>query len=49
MRLYTIALQPELHMTDDLETRRRRLSYRAHRRGTKEMDVLVGRYVTHDC
>jgi antitoxin CptB len=45
MRLYTIALQTELHMTDDLETRRRRLSYRAHHRGTKEMDVLVGRYV----
>jgi antitoxin CptB len=31
-------------MTDDLETRRRRASYRAHHRGTKEMDVLVGRY-----
>ncbi len=31
-------------MTDDIETRRRRASYRAHHRGTKEMDVLVGRY-----
>lgn len=43
-RPYTIAMQPELKMTDDLETRRRRASYRAHHRGTKEMDVLVGRY-----
>ncbi|WP_414462640.1 succinate dehydrogenase assembly factor 2 [Hyphomicrobium sp. DY-1] len=42
--LYTIAMQPELQMTDELETRRRRASYRAHHRGTKEMDVLVGRY-----
>jgi antitoxin CptB len=42
--LYTIAMQPGLQMTDDLETRRRRASYRAHHRGTKEMDVLVGRY-----
>ena len=31
-------------MTDDLETRRRRAAYRAHHRGTKEMDLLVGRY-----
>lgn len=31
-------------MTDDLDTRRRRASYRAHHRGTKEMDVLMGRY-----
>ncbi len=31
-------------MTDDLEARRRRASYRSHHRGTKEMDVLVGRY-----
>lgn len=31
-------------MTDDLETRKKRASYRAHHRGTKEMDVLVGRY-----
>jgi antitoxin CptB len=37
-------MQPELQMTDELETHRRRASYRAHHRGTKEMDVLVGRY-----
>jgi antitoxin CptB len=37
-------MQPGLQMTDDLEARRRRASYRAHHRGTKEMDVLVGRY-----
>jgi antitoxin CptB len=37
-------MKPGLHMTDDLETHRRRASYRAHHRGTKEMDVLVGRY-----
>jgi antitoxin CptB len=42
--VYYHAMQPETHMTDDLETRRRRASYRAHHRGTKEMDVLVGRY-----
>lgn len=28
----------------DVETRRRRAVYRAHHRGTKEMDWLVGRY-----
>jgi antitoxin CptB len=31
-------------MSDDLDVRRRRASYRAHHRGTKEMDLLVGRY-----
>jgi antitoxin CptB len=31
-------------MTDELDTRRRRASYRAHHRGTKEMDLLIGRY-----
>ncbi len=31
-------------MTDDLDLRRRRAAYRAAHRGTKEMDVLVGRY-----
>jgi len=31
-------------MADDLDARRRRASYRAHHRGTKEMDLLVGRY-----
>ncbi len=29
---------------DDLTVRRRRAAYRAAHRGTKEMDVLVGRY-----
>lgn len=28
----------------DLESRRRRALYRAHHRGTKEMDWLVGRF-----
>jgi antitoxin CptB len=37
-------MQPDLKMTDDLDMRRRRAAYRAHHRGTKEMDVLVGRY-----
>lgn len=31
-------------MTDDMDIRRRRAAYRAAHRGTKEMDVLVGRY-----
>jgi antitoxin CptB len=31
-------------MTGDLDLRRRRASYRAAHRGTKEMDALVGRY-----
>ena len=31
-------------MPSDLETRRRRLAYRAGHRGTKEMDWLLGRY-----
>ncbi len=31
-------------MTDDLDVRRRRAAYRAAHRGTKEMDVLIGRY-----
>jgi len=30
------------HMPIDLETRRRRLSYRAWHRGTLEMDLLLG-------
>ncbi|MBU1173976.1 MAG: succinate dehydrogenase assembly factor 2 [Alphaproteobacteria bacterium] len=29
-------------MTDDLEAARKRLSYRAHHRGTKEMDLILG-------
>ena len=31
-------------MTDDDEVRQRRAIYRANHRGTKEMDVLLGRY-----
>lgn len=31
-------------MTDDLETRRRRAAWRAGHRGTKELDLLIGRY-----
>lgn len=31
-------------MSDELEFRRKRATYRAQHRGTKEMDVLVGRY-----
>lgn len=31
-------------MTDDLPLRRRRAAYRASHRGTKEMDVMIGRY-----
>jgi antitoxin CptB len=37
-------MQPGFTMADDLDVRRRRASYRAHHRGTKEMDLLVGRY-----
>jgi antitoxin CptB len=31
-------------MTDDVELRRRRAAYRAHHRGTKEMDWILGRF-----
>jgi antitoxin CptB len=31
-------------MIDDLDTRRRRAVYRSAHRGTKEMDVMLGRY-----
>jgi antitoxin CptB len=31
-------------MTEDLETRRRRAAYRAWHRGTKEMDLMLGRF-----
>jgi antitoxin CptB len=31
-------------MLDDLEMRRRRAAYRASHRGTKEMDIILGRY-----
>lgn len=30
---------------DDLETRRRKLRFRAWHRGTREMDLLLGRFV----
>lgn len=31
-------------MHHDLQTRRRRAAYRAAHRGTKEMDIILGRY-----
>jgi antitoxin CptB len=31
-------------MTDDLDWRRRRATYRAQHRGTKEMDWILGRF-----
>jgi antitoxin CptB len=31
-------------MTDDIEIRRRRAAYRACHRGTKEMDLVLGRF-----
>lgn len=31
-------------MPDDLDMRRRRAAYRASHRGTKEMDIILGRY-----
>ena len=31
-------------MDDDLDIRRRRAAYRAAHRGTKEMDIMLGRY-----
>ena len=31
-------------MTETAENRLKRLSMRAHRRGTKEMDIILGRY-----
>ena len=31
-------------MTDDIEMRRRRAAYRACHRGTKEMDLILGRF-----
>lgn len=31
-------------MQDDLQIRRRRAIYRASHRGTKEMDIILGRY-----
>jgi antitoxin CptB len=34
-------------MADSLETRRKRLAFRARHRGTKEMDLLIGSFA--DC
>lgn len=31
-------------MIDEIELRRRRAAYRAAHRGTKEMDIMIGRY-----
>lgn len=31
-------------MTDDVDMRRRRAFYRANHRGTKELDLLIGRF-----
>lgn len=31
-------------MSDELESRRRRAAYRALHRGTKEMDIAIGRF-----
>lgn len=31
-------------MDDDIETRKRRAVWRASHRGTKELDILIGRY-----
>lgn len=33
-------------MSEDLETRRRRALWRAHHRGTKELDLLIGGYAS---
>ena len=37
-------LSKPILMTDDVELRRRRAVYRAHHRGTKEMDWILGRF-----
>jgi antitoxin CptB len=31
-------------MDDDMETRRRRAAWRASHRGTRELDILIGKY-----
>ena len=31
-------------LMDDIDTRRRRAAFRAAHRGTKEMDIMLGRY-----
>jgi antitoxin CptB len=35
----------EVDLIDDLELRRRKLRYRAWHRGTREMDLVLGRFV----
>ena len=40
----TISHDSVYGMTEDLETRRKRLRYRCWHRGTKELDLLVGRF-----
>jgi antitoxin CptB len=35
-------------MTDDLNTKRRKLAWRASRRGIKEMDLLVGGFAASE-
>ncbi len=35
-------------MTDDLDTQRRKLAWRASRRGIKEMDLLVGGFAASE-
>src|SRR5437762_656951 len=37
-------MRAEPEMIDDFDVRRRRTAYRAHHRGTKELDFLIGRY-----
>lgn len=34
-------------MTENLETRRKRLRFRSWHRGTKELDLLLGRFADH--
>jgi antitoxin CptB len=37
-------IKKRFSMHHDLQTRRRRAAYRASHRGTKEMDIVLGRY-----
>ena len=34
-------------MTENIETRRKRLRFRSWHRGTKELDLLIGRFADH--
>jgi antitoxin CptB len=45
MGLYMPAPSPHRDMSPDLDPRRRRLLFRAHHRGTKEADLMVGGFV----